>query len=369
MAEELKEIGKEDAPWRFISFGIVTKDNLAGEDIIKVWSPDLLPYEDGEVDTNDEDEEQTLIGFDGKPKKVKVKRKSAVTAKWHCTTDGRMTPPNVTNGETVELYQYGHDHTYYWVSNGRQPELRRLEHVVHAFSDLSEGREGFDSSSSYGHTFSTREKFVNIWTSMSDGEAFAYQLYFDTEDSRLGLHDNTGNILYIDSEAEEIHIRNSAGSYVQVIGRQVNIKGGEVKIDGVLKVSEIIADTIKSNVVISGLVAVPSGAATTLPAVGFTPFMSVGDASTAGPEVEHEETGSASARMFSPQSNQAAEVEEDDGFYSLMGEQLAELETSSPGLSEFLGKMVERMGHLETYAKKAAAHIDNLEQYIKIMER
>lgn len=199
------EEADEPSVWRFMSFGIVAEDNLKGEETIKVWLAELLPFESGEVNNAKLEQGQEIADINGVKRKVKVDRRSTTDPDWYCTTDGRFTPPNVVAGETVEIYQYGNEDRFRWVANGRQPNLRRLEHVTHAYSNLRAGQKPYDMESSYGWTFSTREKFVRIWTTTSDGERVAYDFMIDTNESMVTLKDDRNNKFVIDSMQDHIY--------------------------------------------------------------------------------------------------------------------------------------------------------------------
>lgn len=276
----------DKSPWRFIGFGIVTENNLAGNDNINVWMAELLPFEEGQVSNNQTSETQLLVDINGSPRRVSVDRSSKIEARWYCTTDGRQTAPNVTDGETVEIYQYAQESPLRWVSNGRQPELRRLEHVTVAYSNLSGGRSPFAQDSSYGHTWSTREKFVRLWTSKSDGEKYAYQFYFDTKSSRAAIHDDVGNALGFNSQSNEAFMRSSLGAYVRIVGNDVHIKGGKIILDGETGVNDLKATTVEAKTVTAVVINREKPSSVTLPEFPFVPNFNIGS----------KQTGTSSAR-------------------------------------------------------------------------
>lgn len=207
--------------WRFIGYGLVTKNNLEGKETISVWPVELLPFEVGNPEESKQVQEQEVVDINGVQRKVKVDRKATMDCDWYCTVDGRFTPPNVTAGETIEIYQYGTEDRYRWVSNGRQPAIRRLEHVTYAYSNLRSGNAPFDGSSSYGFTYSTREKFIRIWTSTSDGEAVAYDFMLDTKESIFNLKDTRNNKIGITSLEDHVHLSNNKGSYFRLKGEDL----------------------------------------------------------------------------------------------------------------------------------------------------
>lgn len=206
--------------WKFLGFGTVISNNLAGKENIDIWLAELDPTAKGDLSKS------TSVGS--------IQKHSSISAKWYCTHDGRLTPPNVAAGETVEVYQYGNDPTYYWVSHGRQPALRTLEHVTFAYSNLPNPRTSpaFTPETSYGITYSTREKHIKLWTSNNNGEAFKYTFFLDTKNSQATLKDDIGNQVSILSPNNEVSLKTAADAYLSLLQKDIFLKGTSIQIQG-----------------------------------------------------------------------------------------------------------------------------------------
>ncbi len=198
--------------------GIIAETKPDDVDEVKVYPVEHLSLEEGDV-LETEEVEAVMPDKDGVVKTSTTERKRWLEARWKPEgDDGRQSAPDVVSGETVQLYRYGNSETIYWNTIFRERELRRLEHVVHAFSNLREGREEFDLESSYGYTFSTKRKAVQIWTTKSDGEAFEYDITINTGESNVKIKDDIINMFEIDSPIHRVRCINADGTYTDHIG-------------------------------------------------------------------------------------------------------------------------------------------------------
>lgn len=219
----------ENSQLKLVCIGVVAFDKPTATDIIQVYPTERLAFEDGDVPNSKEDMETDVVDISGVPFKAKVVRTAVITAKWFPDgDDGRQTAPDVINGETVKIYRYSDSVDYYWKTMFREPNLRRLEHVVHAYSDLKTGRDIFGLDSSYGTIFSTKDKYIKIWTSLSDEEKFNYEFKIDTQSSYYLMTDNIGNKFGFISEEEKIYLENSAGSFIEAVKDSIEINSGDI---------------------------------------------------------------------------------------------------------------------------------------------
>lgn len=220
--------------------GVVAITKPTGTDKVMIYPAEKLTLEDGNVNEINENMEVSFVDISGVKYKSKVNRTAMIEARWFSDgSDGRQTPPDVVNGETVRVYRYADSDTFYWKTIFREPSLRRLEHVVHAYSNLKGGRAPFDLDSSYGNIFSTLDKKINIWTSQSNGESFKYDFLIDTKGNHIRLQDNVGNEFGINSTEDETYIKNSKDSYLNLYGlfmngfaeTQVCLKSKEIRLN------------------------------------------------------------------------------------------------------------------------------------------
>ena len=202
---------------RLYTIAVVSEDKKEGSDVIRWYSPELLSLEQGDPNKNTEDKTSALPDIDGVTQSFKGKRESEGFAKWMPNgCDNKVTSPDVIAGESVKIYRYANSKEFFWTTVFREPQLRRKEHVVHAYGNIASGREAWDMSSSYGQMWSTKDKKILFWTSQSDGEAFKYQFLIDTKNYNYSISDNVGNALGLESNSTRVYIRNSAGSFIEV---------------------------------------------------------------------------------------------------------------------------------------------------------
>lgn len=211
--------------------GVVAVTKKPGDDIISVYPTEKLAYEDGDVATNSKEVKITGKNASGVSFTSASTRNSTIEARWFSDgLDGRQTAPDVVAGETVRVYRFADSEVFYWKTIFREPALRRLEHVVYAYSNLPSGRTPFGNSSSYGQLFSTLDKKISIWTSSSNGEKFSYQCTLDAKNSTVRIQDNVANTVGINSSETEVFIKNSKGTTVSVIGEKI-ILSSKVAVD------------------------------------------------------------------------------------------------------------------------------------------
>lgn len=168
--------------WRFFSKAYVTvKKDPDGMFIV------CLPYEymthvDGEV----------TEGYDGST--------NVIRAKW-LNTEGssRQTPPNVVLGEEVFIYRYGDlEDGYYWTTVGSTDfKLRKLEHVIHQWSDKpSQGAA--KPKDRYESIMSTREGKFQFTSSNANGEPSIFQIKVNFKKGVLDFGWDTGVSIRLD---------------------------------------------------------------------------------------------------------------------------------------------------------------------------
>lgn len=194
---------------KLYSIGIVrtTKDRTS--DYIEVVPIEELPGISGSIDSEEQIEvmENNLPDKTGSIKASKVVGDIFLVAKWLPFSDSnRMSSPDVVKGETVIIFRYMDTDEYHWCTMFREPGLRRLETVTHAYSDLKEGVTEFDYNSSYSLTVSTHDKYIKLHTSKSDGEPYVYDMILDTRNGKLTVKDDIENSVVMDSALSKVTI-------------------------------------------------------------------------------------------------------------------------------------------------------------------
>lgn len=214
---------------KLFCLAIVAKDKLPTEDKIYVFPVERLSFEEGDIEAAADSSSATVTDLYGKKAVVNYNRSSVMSAdKWITDgDDGRQTSPDVVSGETVKIYRFGDSEVFFWTTLMREPSLRRLEHVAHAYSNLRGGRSPYGLDSTYGSIYSTRDKYVRIWTSTSDGEKFAYEFKFDTEQNLYRVIDNINNGFGFESQDHRTWMRNASNSYIELVKEVMTAKVGK----------------------------------------------------------------------------------------------------------------------------------------------
>ncbi len=197
--------------------GIVAVTKEDNVDTVMFFPAEKLSLEYGKVDEIKDEIEVEVLDSNNKKHKVKAERGAMMEARWFPDgTDGRQSAPDVVNGETIQIYRFRDSDTFYWKTILREPELRRLEHVVYAYSNLPSGRTKFELDSSYGNSWSTKDKKVTMWTSQSNGEAFSYLFKIDTAASTWSMWDNVNNGFGIESNLGQVYMRTTSGGFIEI---------------------------------------------------------------------------------------------------------------------------------------------------------
>ena len=212
--------------FRIFSIGIVIGRSKKGsKGLIKVYPVEILPEMDGELLEVEETITGEGVNGTGETYSASAKVGNYITAQWLSLSTNRVTPPDVLKGEQVLLWVYADEDKYYWTSMGRDDNLRRLENVVYAYSDISdpESNEPLTIDNCYTVMVSTRDKHVSVKTVKEDGEPFEYLLQLNTKNGKLIVKDDVGNHITMCSDKETIECGNKSKSIVTLAASNVTI--------------------------------------------------------------------------------------------------------------------------------------------------
>ena len=231
------------------SLGVVAKDKPTETDVIVVMPIEHIT--DKNSDINEEtDYESKSKDHKKVPNQVKTVSKNTIEATWIPFGDSnRMSAPDVIAGETVMIFTYADTNEYYWTTMMREPGIRRLEKVLHGYSNLSSGArtDGFDRDTSYWHEVDTMNKYVKFHTSDNDGELTTYDITLNTKEGTLEVKDGIGNSIVMNS---------GEGSLTVTMNSKVTLKAPEIILDGAVTTTgtQLIEDkaTLKSGMAVSG---------------------------------------------------------------------------------------------------------------------
>lgn len=197
------------------------KDNDSRE--LLVYCPDLLPGIDGELEATTIETTVNTTGDKGEYSKP-LKTTNSITCYYYESNDLSALPPDVRKGENVQIWNVADTDTWYWEPMGSNSKLRRTERKrISANATLDNVSSGTDDKE-YIFEMSTRNaKYIKIQTSKDLGEAFAYTIMIDADNSKLMVTDDTNNTFVIDSPNKRVTMTNVSKSTVDLFDKNINI--------------------------------------------------------------------------------------------------------------------------------------------------
>lgn len=197
------------------------KDNNSRE--LLVYCPDLLPGIDGELEATTIETTVNTTGDKGEYSKP-LKTTNVITCYYYESNDLSSLPPDVRKGENVQIWNVADTDTWYWEPIGSNSKLRRTERKrISTNATLDNVSPGTDEKE-YIFEMSTRNaKYIKLQTSKDLGEAFAYTIMIDADNSKLMVTDDTNNTFVIDSPNKRVTMTNVSKSTVDLFDKNINI--------------------------------------------------------------------------------------------------------------------------------------------------
>ena len=195
---------------RFYSLAIAVKDKEVGSDELYVTPIEAINLQNNGDLTN---QTATMKGdlsdpITGETFQTEHTVVNQFVAKWiQFGGSNRMSAPDIYKGETVLIFKYDTVDEYFWTTLFREPNLRKLETVAYAFSNVKEPLKAFDTKTSYWVKVDTRSKVVSYSTPDNDGELTTYVGSIDAVPGILTLYqDGHGNFYRLDSKNDVLTI-------------------------------------------------------------------------------------------------------------------------------------------------------------------
>lgn len=192
----------------FYSLGIVAEDKIKDD-----WFIYVIPMEQVPTITGDIQEKIQVTGENkdnsGNITSLQVEKKKWIKADWMPNgVFNRSSPPDVTKGMTVAIYNYAGTSDYYWTTLFFEADLLKQEKVTYFWSSKANiAKEGDDLlSKGYYLTVDTFEKYIRLHTSKSNEEAISYDLEIDTGNGVVTLQDDKGNLIQLESQDGNLNI-------------------------------------------------------------------------------------------------------------------------------------------------------------------
>jgi hypothetical protein len=194
------------------SIGIVTEDNDQGKDVIKLWLAEDMPAVTGKLKDIKQEMKVKVKDAMGNSRESKSTSKAVIEAKWFQDGDNnRSTPPYVYKNESVLVFRYADDDTYYWRAIFHEPKHRKLEVAKYSYSNIpntkAQALTEFTDSTSYYTKFDTINKKVLLHTANNDGEKTTYDFSIDALNGNWMMTDGFGNYIAMDSILQKVTIK------------------------------------------------------------------------------------------------------------------------------------------------------------------
>lgn len=205
--------------FHMVSLGIVSEHKKPSSKMIKVMPAEVLTELDGELRSIPVELFSTGVDSHNRKYTVQITGDTSLPAKWLQLGSHRQTAPDVRRGERVIIWQHADDNQYYWSCYGMDDNLRRLETVAWAFSNISdptENVEALTAENSYIVEVSTHGKYITIRTNKYDGEPFAYVIQLNTKDGNFTIRDDAGNYMQLDSANTTIDFTNKMKTFLRL---------------------------------------------------------------------------------------------------------------------------------------------------------
>lgn len=225
MSDDFKPTGQWE---EYIGISDTTNETgLVSE--IKAFCPELLPNFKGPPSpvpsVMKSEVENPLTG-------VKTKSELRLTTLLTCDYLGgnNQLVPCIYKGERVRIFCYAGTDKFYWLPLGREPGIRRHEHLRWFAMAQPNGVEGNSVKfatdlTSYFVDINTNEgkKCIHIHTSQADGEVHGYDIKICPQNSFLEIRDTDGNFFILDSTVPSWHMHNTYDSNIEMIQDIINI--------------------------------------------------------------------------------------------------------------------------------------------------
>lgn len=198
------------------SIGIVAANKPLKSMEIEVTPREDLTMANGEVTDNLATANTKGKDASGASFETTVRSSTTVTARWLPLGSNRKTAPDVRRGEKVMIWKFADADKYYWSSLEYEAKLRKLETIIFAISNTQDEAADADGDNTYFIEFSTHNKRIHLHTSVSDGEPFGYDFMFDTKNGTVTLKDTIDNLIYLESAAKRIILKNASNTYMDL---------------------------------------------------------------------------------------------------------------------------------------------------------
>jgi hypothetical protein len=200
---------------RPVGTGIATENKLLSSKVCWFQVVEWYPYDQNELKSDTDEIRDSGVDAKGEAYEVSVKFGKSIKATWLPQGGNRTSAPDIRRSERAEIFRLGDSDQYFWRPIELDQGVRRLETVVHMFSNTQdESVKELTPENSWIMEVSTHQKTMTISTPKSDGEEFGYTFQLNAKDSTFTLQDDGGQSFDLDSKGRIWRFGNADGSEV-----------------------------------------------------------------------------------------------------------------------------------------------------------
>jgi len=214
----MSQAAKQASKLTIYSLGKVATNKALDSDEIEVIPIEHLLLIDGNIGSNLTTTTVTGTDADWQAYGSAMTTDNVIKARWLPLDNGyQQTSPDVRRDERVLLWRFGDSNDFYWTSLGLDNHLRRLETVVHMYSDTKDEKQmALTQDNSYVHTISTHEGHVTFTTSNENGEPTRWLFQLNTKEGTFLIAEDNGNEVFIDAVNTYISVLNADKSWLEL---------------------------------------------------------------------------------------------------------------------------------------------------------
>lgn len=206
-----------------VYIGIVAEDKNYNTNLIKVYVQEILPFYRGDLSNYTTKEKADLSVIEPSKdnqintEKAQVKTSNVLTAEYFGLFTNISFSPDVRKGEQVIVIQHLDTDIYYWLSLGRDDNLRQLEkHRISISNATKKVKKITEDNTYYIELDTLHKKSIVIRTSKSDGEKFRYLIHIDAKSNQISIEDDADNYIHLYSDLPSIKLHNNCGTDIEL---------------------------------------------------------------------------------------------------------------------------------------------------------
>lgn len=204
--------------------GVAVEDKELSSRQLKVFLRELTPFAGGKLADNTRTETYTIANETGDKISGNVKTTNNVVADFFGLSTNSAFPPDVVAGEQVYVLKYADEDKYYWISAGRDDNLRKGEIIrMSASGEMSSDKTLSENNTYFVELDTKLGKRIRIHTSKTNGEAFGYDVIIDAANNFISISDDTGNSFELASQEKRLTLKNSSGSVFNIVDQNISI--------------------------------------------------------------------------------------------------------------------------------------------------